>query len=389
MNPAQPVDLPLAEIAWEQLVPVLSRANRALARFDGILMHLRNPDLLRTPLMTREAVLSSKIEGAVVTVGEVLRFEAGDEPETESKRLDFGEVVNYRRALRSAQTELEKRPFCLKLVLKLHSILLNSVRGYNKRPGSFRTIQNHIGRPGSPIDEAEFVPPDPAVLSDALSNWEKYYHQDEKDPLVQLALIHAQFEFLHPFLDGNGRIGRILVPLFLFDKRVLSTPTFYLSEYLEEHRDEYIYWLRQLNGNPRTWTAWCKFFLEAIAVQAERNADKVKNILALYESLKQHMVESTNSKFAVPLLDAMYELPIFQASALLSFEGMPQRPFLMRLLGQLVEEEVLLVIQEGRGRRASLYSLHKLVSLCDTKPPRPPSRKKVRSSGFTVVASNQ
>jgi Fic family protein len=385
MRPAIPIALPIA-LEWEQLVPLLSRANRSIARFDGILMHLRNPDLLRTPLITREAVLSSKIEGTVVTVGEVLRFQAGDVPETESKRLDFAEVVNYRKALRAAQTELVQRPFCLNLVLKLHAILLDSVRGYNKRPGSFRTMQNHIGRPGSSMEEAEFVPPDPLCLKLALGNWERYYHQDEKDPLVQLAIVHAQFEFLHPFLDGNGRIGRILVPLFLFDKKVLSTPTFYLSEYLEEHRDEYIYWLRQLDGTGKSWTAWCKFFLEAMAIQAERNADKVKNILALYEELKLHMVGSTNSKFAVPLLDAMYEMPIFQASSLLDFEGMPQRQFLMRMLGRLVDEQVLTIVQEGRGRRATLYSLHQLVSLCDTA--RIPAKRKARGAvGMTIIPS--
>lgn len=385
MKPAIPISLPIQGIDWAELVPVLSRANRALARFDGILSHMRNPDLLRTPLMTREAVLSSKIEGTVVTVGEVLRFQAGDEPESESKRLDFAEVSNYRRALRQAQDELVKRPFCLNLVLKLHATLLDSVRGYNKGPGSFRTMQNHIGRPGSSIEQAEFVPPDPLTLQAALSNWESYYHADDKDALVQLAIVHAQFEFLHPFQDGNGRIGRILVPLFLYNKKILSTPTFYLSEYLEEHRPEYIYWLRCLDQSPASWTAWCKFFLEAIAVQAERNAEKVQKILLLYEKLKLHMVESTNSKFAVPLLDAMYEHPVFQAGSLLDFEGMPQRQFLMRMLGKLVDERILKVLQHGSGRRATLYSLHALVGLCDTTPTRRSSRISVPQTGMTVV----
>jgi Fic family protein len=381
MKPAIPHVLPLDEIEWEKLIPVIGRANRALARFDGILTHLRNPDLLKTPLTTREAVLSSKIEGTVVTVGEVLRFEAGDAPVQESKRLDIEEIFNYRMALRVAERELQNRPFSLNLVLKLHKVLLTSVRGSNKAPGSFRRFQNHIGRPGSTIEEAEFVPPTPEALRGALHNWETYYHDDEKDALVQLAIIHAQFEYLHPFLDGNGRIGRILIPLFLYDKKILSSPTFYLSEYLEEHRDEYIAHLRNLGRSRDAWTKWCLFFLEALTAQAESNAAKVKAVLDLYERLKEDFLALSNSKHSVPLLDAMFRQPIFQAGSLLEKKGMPQRQMLMRLLGLLVDHGMLQMIVHGSGRRPSVYSLHELVKLCDSKPSR---RVKTPRSGVTV-----
>jgi Fic family protein len=385
MKPAIPESLPLEWMKWDELIPALSRANRALARFDGILTHLKNPDLLKTPLTTREAVLSSKIEGTVVTVGEVLRFEAGDAPQQESKRLDIEEIVNYRMALRTAEKELHDRPFSLNLVLKLHKVLLTSVRGYDKAPGTFRRFQNHIGRPGSTIEQAEFVPPSPENLKDALNNWEKYYHSDEKDALVQLAIVHAQFEFLHPFLDGNGRIGRILIPLFLYNKQILSSPTFYLSEYMEEHRDEYIARLRDLGKTREAWVQWCLFFLEALTVQAERNVVKVKAVLDLYERLKMQMLEISNSKYSVPVLDAMFAQPIFQASSLLSKKGMPQRQVLMRLLALLVEQKMLIVLVEGRGRRPAVYSLQELVKLCDSKPPR---RSKVPKSGITVARTS-
>ena len=382
MKPAVPLSLPLQEIDWATLVPHLSQANLALARFDGILKHLRNPELLTTPLTTREAVLSSKIEGTVVTVGEVLRFEAGDEPQTESKRLDIEEIVNYRAALREAQRGLERRPFNLGLVKTLHKVLLTSVRGANKQPGDFRRIQNHIGRPGSTLAQAEFVPPAPDRLMSALFNWEKYYHCEEKDALVQLALIHAQFEFLHPFLDGNGRIGRILIPLFLHDKKILSSPTFYLSEYLEEHRDIYISKLRDLNSDTESWTSWCVFFLDAITDQARRNTEKVDAVLGLYDRLKDRMLASTNSKFAVPLLDAMFTQPIFQAGFLLKRENMPQRQFLMRVLGHLVDEKMLKILVAGSGRRAAVYSLHELVDLCDSKSDK---RKRPVRGGVTIA----
>ncbi|SNS34254.1 Fic family protein [Granulicella rosea] len=382
MKPAIPIHLPSLQLDWETLVPALSEANRAIARFDGILTHLRNPELLTTPLTTREAVLSSKIEGTVVTVGEVLRFEAGDEPEQESKRLDIEEIVNYRMALRSAQWDLGTRPFCLNLVLKLHKILLTSVRGQNKAPGSFRRFQNHIGRPGSQLEEAEFVPPAPEVLKDALGEWEKYYHSTEKDPLTQLALIHAQFEYLHPFLDGNGRIGRILIPLFLYDKQILSSPTFYLSEYLEENRDEYIGHLRELGKDNASWTRWCLFFLHGLTLQADRNVLRVKAVLDLYERLKDDMLARNGSRFTIPMLDAMFAQPIFQAGSLLEQKGMPQRANLMRQLGALVDTKVLKVLTVGSGRRATVYSLHELVKLCESKPSARTS--KVRS-GITVA----
>jgi Fic family protein len=220
--------------------PLLGKANRALAQYDGVLYGLPNPEVLLSPMTTQEAVLSSRIEGTQATLGEVLEFEAGEEPEEESKRLDIQEIINYRRALKAAERELKKRPFNLNLLLSLHSILLNSVRGRNKGKGQFRKIQNWIGLPGAPLKKAQFVPPRPEVLPEFLDNWEKYYHLDRPDPLVQLAIIHGQFEILHPFLDGNGRLGRLFVPIFLFEKQILSRPMFYLSAFLEAHRDEYV-----------------------------------------------------------------------------------------------------------------------------------------------------
>jgi Fic family protein len=195
MKPAIAERLPIDTLDWAALVPVLGEANRAVARFDGMLAHLQNPALLRTPLSTREAVLSSKIEGTVATISDVLRYEAGEEQESERKRLDIEEIVNYRLALRSAERESKTRPFSLNLILKLHKTLLTSVRGHNKAPGEFRSFQNYLGRPGSSIEEAEFVPPSPERLMDGLDNWERYYHVEEKDALVQLALIHAHSSF--------------------------------------------------------------------------------------------------------------------------------------------------------------------------------------------------
>jgi len=179
-------------------------------------------------------------------------------PETE-KEKDVQEIINYRQGLRSAERELKDRPMSLNLIKKIHSTLLNSVRGQHKRRGEFRKEQNWIGPPGSPIDEAQYVPPEPGQVDELMSNLEEYIHSDEKDPTVQLAIIHAQFEIVHPFLDGNGRVGRILVPLFLYEKKVLHEPMFYISHYFEKHQEEYYKVLRSISKSG-DWENWVSFF---------------------------------------------------------------------------------------------------------------------------------
>src|SRR5438874_7352362 len=210
IRPFTPPVLPL-QLDWEALIPFIGAANRALSSFNGALYGMPNAELLLSPLTTQEAVLSSRIEGTQATFGEVLKFEAGEQPEQESRRLDIQEILNYRKSLQVAEQELRTRPFTLNLLLELHSVLLDSVRGRDKGQGRLRTIQNWIGSPGSRIEEATYVPPEPERLPALLDNWEKYYHAERPDPLVQLAKIHGQFEIIHPFVDGNGRIGRILI----------------------------------------------------------------------------------------------------------------------------------------------------------------------------------
>ena len=369
VKPALPSKLPASEVQWEQLIPALGRANRALARYDGILFSVPDPAILLSPLTTQEAVLSSRIEGTQATLNEVLRFEAGDEPDLESRRFDIQEIINYRAALRRAEESLRTRPFNLNLLLELHSHLLDSVRGRNKARGHFRRVQNWIGSPGSTVEQADFVPPDPSVLMAYLDNWEKYYHSDRPDPLVQLAIVHAQFEIIHPFLDGNGRIGRILIPLFLFEKHLLSQPMFYLSAYFDEHRDEYVARLRALGVSAQAWNAWIEFFLTAVETQALRNADKARDIKALYDRLKAQVIELTRSLFAVPLLDALFETPVFPSTHVqLPGRTHPSRQAIAQLLRVLREANILKVVREGSGRRAQVLALAELINLAEGKP---------------------
>jgi Fic family protein len=367
MEPFTPQALPLTGIPWERLVPRLGRANRSIAYYSGVLHGVPNPDVLLSPLTTQEAVLSSRIEGTQATLGEVLKFEAGEEPQQASRREDIHEILNYRRALRAAETELRHRPFSLNLLLKLHSILLDGARGANKARGRIRTAQNWIGAPNTPIEQAEFVPPAPGGLQAHLDAWEKYYHREEPDSLVQLAVVHAQFEIIHPFLDGNGRLGRILIPLFLFERQLLHRPMFYLSSWIEENRDEYINLLRNLGRPGEAWAGWIAFFLRGVDEQALQNARKAQAIIALYERLKERVIDLTHSQYAVPLLDQIFKRPIFRTSHINLGVRKPSRPALANLLRVLREEKILKVIREGAGRRPTTYAFAELINLCEGK----------------------
>jgi len=367
MKPIEPHILPTKEVDWEPLIPLIGRANRALAHYDGVLLGVPNPEVLLSPLTTEEAVLSSRMEGTQATLGEVYRFEAGEAPEKESRRQDIGEILNYRHALREAEEKLRARPFNLNLLLRLHSVLLDSVRGQNKARGRFRTEQNWIGKEGTPIEQAEFVPPAPKALPALLDNWEKYYHFDRPDALVQLAVVHAQFEILHPFLDGNGRLGRILIPLFLYEKKILHRPMFYLSAWLETRRDAYVDHLRPLGVKPGAWNQWIAFFLTGLEEQARINSDKARAILALYERLKVRALSLTHSQYAVPLLDQMFERPVFEISHLKFGDHPPTRAAIANLLRALREGDVLKVLREGAGRRATIYAFADLINLCEGK----------------------
>lgn len=364
MKPAIPKKLPRTDIDWTGLVPSISAANRALAEYKGVLFGIPNPEILLSPLTTQEAVLSSRIEGTRATFVEVLRYEAGEEAEQEERRLDIQEIINYRRALRAAEKAMLRRPFSLNLLLRLHSILLEGVRGRDKGRGRFRTVQNYIGLPGARLEDALYVPPEPNRVKEYMDNWEKYYHGEERDPLVQLAVVHAQFEAIHPFVDGNGRLGRMLVPLFLNEKALLTRPTFYISSLLEMRRSEYYQTLRGLDG-PESWNRWIEFFLAALAEQSRQNTDKVRGILALRERLVEEVSNLTRSKHSVVLLDRVFRQPIFEPNNLLGDRALPSKPAVMTLLGKMREAGILRVLRPARGRRPQILALAELINLCE------------------------
>jgi Fic family protein len=260
---------PPRDLEWARLVPMIGPASAAVARYDGMLAAISNAHVLLSPLTTQEAVLSSRIEGTQATMGEVLEYEASgevDEPTT-PKEADIWEILNYRKAMRKATEMLKDLPLCQRIMLECHRILLDSVRGHGKSPGQYRKILNWIGPKGCSIEEAKFVPIVAGNLPEAMSRWEKYIHEDAPDRLIQLALLHAEFEALHPFLDGNGRLGRMLIPLFLYQAKIIQQPMFYISAYLESHRDEYFERLLAVSRD-HDWSGWCAFFLNVLRIQA-------------------------------------------------------------------------------------------------------------------------
>ncbi len=363
MEPYTPQALPLSSIDYGRLVGLVGKANAELARYDGLLQGIVNPNVLLSPLTTQEAVLSSKIEGTQATLDEVLEHEAG-QTFTGEKNQDIQEIVNYRSALMIATEELAYRPLSLGLIKEMHRMLMNSVRGKDKEPGSFRRDQNWIGPYNCTIDHATFVPPSPLQLLDHLENWERYLGSDDADVLIQTAVVHAQFELVHPFKDGNGRIGRLVIPLFLFSKHALSRPMFYLSGYLETNRDEYYERLKGISQGG-DWSGWIEFFLKAIIAQAMDNAEKVRSILALYEAMKIRVVDVTHSQYAIQALDAIFDRPIFKTTDFAVRSGIPTKQTAMGLLRLLQKAGILKVLFEGSGSRPATLAFPELINIAE------------------------
>lgn len=362
MKPYEPNKLPLENLDYQRLFALVGDANAELARYDGLLQGIVNPSVMLSPLTNEEAVLSSKIEGTQATVDEVLEQEAGM-IKGGQKGKDIQEIINYREALRSAHHYLNERPITLSFVRELHKILLNSVRGQDKTPGEFRKDQNWIGSYGCPIEQAAFVPPNPLQLQDHLEAWQSYMASSDIDLLLQTAVIHAQFELLHPFKDGNGRIGRILIPLFLYQKKKLSQPMFYLSSYLEANREEYYVRLHNISRED-DWNAWIAFFLKAITEQAKNNNAKVRAIMGLYESMKNRIHEITHSQYTVHLLDAIFDRPIFETTDFVKRTSI-HKPTAMGLLRKLKGADILKEIRPGSGRRSAVLCFPELLNIAE------------------------
>lgn len=283
-NPLPPE--PPIEMSNEMIAKLID-ANRRLATLDGLSSRIPNMDLFVSMYVRKEALLSSQIEGTQCTLDDILNPFA-----EENTNLNVSDVVNYIRAEEYAINRLQTLPLCNRLIKETHAVLMEGVRGQEKNPGEFRYSQNWIGGQGSTLRNARYIPPNPEDMINAMSDLEKYMNgEDSLDPLIQAALIHYQFETIHPFLDGNGRVGRLLITLFLMEKKILSTPSIYISYFLKMNRIEYYDRMTQVRKTG-DYEQWILFFLQALSDSAEdaiqtideltkihnRNAQKFENM---------------------------------------------------------------------------------------------------------------
>ncbi|KKU54724.1 MAG: putative cell division protein (Fic family) [Candidatus Moranbacteria bacterium GW2011_GWE2_47_10] len=306
--------------------------------------------------------MSSKIEGTQATLDEVLMFDAEEIKTEENEReRDYREISNYRLAIKCGKDFLKKRPLSENLIKDLHKILLDSVRGQNKAPGEFRKIQVFVGKRGTSIEYARFIPPSPQYVPELFSDFEKYIHSENViDPLVQIAIGHYQFEAIHPFMDGNGRVGRLLVPLFLYEKKITAYPNIYVSEFLEENREEY-YDLLNAVSEKGEWLSWISFFLEAVRKQTEITLQRVEDIEKLYKELKEKMPE-INSIYANSFLDAIFTKPRFTAKSIKKIAGISNNQTLYTLIDKFVEAGIIADISPDRGRN-KIYAFSGLTKI--------------------------
>jgi len=296
-----------------QLATVLAGAGTALGRLDGVAATLPNPELFVAMYVRREAVLSSQIEGTQSTLDDVLAFEI-DSDRSKLPR-DIEEVVNYIRAMNYGLARLESLPLSLRLLREIHGKLLAGGRGGDKSPGEFRQSQNWIGGGPRGLSDAVFIPPPPHEMRTALGNLERFLHDPGGlDPLIVCALAHAQFETIHPFLDGNGRVGRLLITFLLCHAKVLQRPVLYLSHYLKQHRGTYYDRLMAVR-TAGDWEGWLRFFLTGVAEVAREAESTARRIVELREAVRHGAQEASMSANTLRLLDHLFEQPVINVKA--------------------------------------------------------------------------
>ncbi len=347
-----PDELP-PSLSWDtELVLVLSKADLALGELAGLGRNMPNPHLLVGPFVRREAILSSRIEGTQTDIADLYGYEAGQLPLPGLARpappeSDVREVLNYVRALEYGLERLNTLPVSLRLIRELHERLMDGVRGNHATPGEFRQTQNWIG--GRTLNEAEFVPPPVTEMQRALDAFEKYLHTENAyPPLVRLAFIHYQFEAIHPFADGNGRIGRLLTSLLLVHWKLLPLPLLYLSAFFEQHRQDYYDLLRAVSERG-AWREWVELFLQGVAEQARDASVRAKRLQDLQLDWRERLAEARSAS-PLRLAESLFESPVVtipQAQRLLDVTYHSAR----RNVEKLVMADILQPIGESpRGK---------------------------------------
>jgi Fic family protein len=348
---------------YEKFIEPLLRATDAVARYDQMLKNMHNSEILLAPLRNQEAVISSRMEGTVSTMDEILKYEADHSDESspsQNVRAEVIETILYQRTLKAVQSSMKDGyPLSVSLIKRMHQSLLSYGRGASKTPGLVKTEQNYIA------DKLKknilFTPIKPELLQDGLDQWIQYIESSSHTPLIKIGIAHVEFEALHPFKDGNGRIGRMIITLMLWHFKIISEPHFYISGYLEENKDLYIDIMREVSQN-NDWEKWCVFFLEAIEQQANRNLIVAENIRSLYEEMKTVFSDLLASKWSVNALDYMFTNPVFRNNKF-STATKISTATIGRFTKLLLEQELLVTVEEASGRKAALYAFEPLMKL--------------------------
>jgi len=347
------------KLDWsDALVSLTSKADLALGTLSGLGETLPNPHLLIYPFVRKEAVLSSRIEGTQSSLSDLLLFEATKA----EKQRDVREVQNYVHAMEHGLKRLDDLPLSLRLIRELHAILMEGVRGERATPGEFRQSQNWIGPPGCTLNDATFVPPPVAEMKEALDQLEKFLHADTQlPPLVELALIHYQFETIHPFLDGNGRIGRLLITLFLCQRSILNKPLLYLSAFFERHRQD----------QRGAWRQWLEFFLQAVVKQSDDAVRRARRLLDLHRTYYQTSLGKRLPPTAVELVELIFVKPVLNTRVVQEYLKVTF-PAAQKAIRALIEEGILAEITGGKRNKA--YAAKKILEILEEETPSPTER---------------
>src|SRR4030042_1376446 len=347
------------KLEWDNaLVSLVSRAGIAVGTLSGLGETLPNPHLLVYPCIRREAVLSSRIEGTRSSLSDLLLFEATKM----EKQRDVKEVQNYVRAMEYGLKRLNELPLSLRFIRELHSILMEGVHGEQATPGEFRQSQNWIGPPGCTLNEANFIPPPIPEMQECLNQLEKFLYTEKDLPLlVQLALVHYQFEAVHPFLDGNGRIGRLLITLFLCQRGVLTKPLLYLSAFFEHHRQEYYDLLLKISQKG-AWREWIEFFLRAVVEQSGDAVSRARRLLDLHHTYSQVSREKKLTPTAGQLIELIFMRPLLNARA--AQESLTVTfPAAQKALNALVDAAIL--VETTGGKRNKAYAAKEILEVLE------------------------
>ncbi len=348
-----------------KLISALSDADRAIGRLAGEGRQLPNPHWLIRPFVRREAVLSSRIEGTQATLGELLVAEAGESGVAARSPDDLREVSNYVVALEYGIERLRELPISLRLVRELHAHLMEGVRGGQAHPGEFRQVRNWIGPPGCSIEDATFVPPPPNELPRWLGEWEAFLHERTLPPLVQIALAHHRFESIHPFLDGNGRVGRLLITLLLIEREILPSPLLYLSAFFEATRTEYYARLQAArcedSSAGEAWHDWLLYFLRGVARQSEDAIGRAERINALLAGWRAHTA-GARAKAMPAIVDLLAENPYWTVKGAAERLGVAFTTA-QRAIDRLVEAGIL--HRMGDAKRDRLYCATEILAILE------------------------